>query len=389
MTPSTIDLYIGENKETLEALEMEGQVDVVYIDPPYNTGKPIFLYDDKRVDWEDFIYERIRLAHPLMAENGVMLVSINDQELHTLRVIMDRVFGKKNFISTLVWKSNGNSKSRFSRGGIDYVVAYAKDKKLAPEWRERKEYADEMMSIVSKAQAKGFSPQEAQTLLKAYLKKNHQIPKGLVSYSNVDEDYNAFTTASIVNNLYRPNLKYVVTDPATNREYPPPDNGWTISEAKFNELYRDGRIVFKGNRPRKKYLLKDTLYQRPYAHIEEMRSVGHYELERIIGKNRFKNPKNTGVLKKWIDIVSGYKKDAVVMDFFAGSGTTGQAVAELNHQDGGTRSCILVTNNENNIAEDITIPRLTRVLSGDWDDNTIQHDKLPNQLRVYRKEGIV
>lgn len=93
-------------------------------------------------------------------------------------------------------------------------------------------------------------------------------------------------------------------------------------------------------------------------------------------------------MKQWINIVSGYKEDAVVLDFFAGSGSTGQAVAELNYDDGGSRSCILVTTNENNIADEITIPRLTRVLSGNWDDNTRQHSKLPNHLVVHRKEGM-
>lgn len=383
-----IDLHIGDNIDVLPTVEGTGTVDVIYIDPPYNTGKKIFSYEDTRSDWEQFMSARIELCYPLLSDSGVILASINDQELHTLRLVMDKVFGKKNFLSTIVWRGKGNSKSKFSCGGIDYIVAYAKKRHLAPAWKEKKEHAHLLIKDVQKSKEKGLTVEEAQSSLRKRIKQIKDLPQGLASYSHVDADYEPYCTSSLVNNLYRPNLKYDMVDPITGRGYPPPEKGWTISKGTFEGLLNEGRIVFKANRPRKKNLLKDMMFQSPYPYIETSRSLGHFELERIIGPNSFKNPKDVAVLKQWINIVSGYKEDAVVLDFFAGSGSTGQAVAELNYDDGGSRSCILVTTNENNIADEITIPRLTRVLSGNWDDNTRQHSKLPNHLVVHRKEGM-
>lgn len=128
------------------------------------------------------------------------------------------------------------------------------------------------------------------------------------------------------------------------------------------------------------------MYQSPYPFINATRSIGTSDLKKVIGKNDFKNPKNVEVLKKWISIVSGYNKKAVILDFFAGSGTTAQAVAELNYEDNGSRECLLITTNENNLVDIITIPRIERVLSGNWDDKTIQHPKLTGKLNIHRRE---
>lgn len=245
-----IDLHIGDCIDILPTLKEK--VNVIYIDPPYNTGKNIFLYNDKRKNWEQYIYERIQASYELLNANGVLLASINDQEHHTLRVILDNIFGSKNFLSTIVWSGNGSSQSKFSRGGIDYIIAYAKDRKNAPSWVEKKERAQDLLDIVNKAKSDGLSYTEAQKVLRAYINKNKNISKGLSSYSYVDENYDVYTTSSIVNHLYRPNLKYTIIDKQTGREYPSPNNGWTLSKDLYSKLESEGRIVFKGNRPRKK-----------------------------------------------------------------------------------------------------------------------------------------
>ena len=155
-----IDLYIGDNIDVLPTLEETESVDVIYIDPPYNTGKKIFSYEDTRSDWEQFMSARIELCYPLLSDSGVILVSINDKELHTLRLVMDKVFGKKNFLSTIVWRGKGNSKSKFSCGGIDYIVAYAKKRHLAPTWKEKKEHAHLLIKDVQKSKEKGLTVQK-------------------------------------------------------------------------------------------------------------------------------------------------------------------------------------------------------------------------------------
>lgn len=384
---NSITLCVGENKNYLEKYlnDYMNRINVIYIDPPYNTGGNVFQYNDKRdtAYWHDFMVERLRIAKKYLAPDGVIMVSIDDHEHHNLRTILDSVFGAENFVSNIVWMSGGNSHAKFDRGGLDYIVVYAKNKKQAPDWWEPKNNVQEIFDFVNILKNRGLSTKVAEIELRKFFKNNsRKFPAGLASYNHIDNDWEIYTTASIVNSLDRPSLKYDIVDPETGRVYHHPDKGWTISKDYFQKLYDSGHIVFSGNRPRKKCFLKDFLKQKPSPIINESRSKAYYELKKIIGENTYRYTKNVSVLKKWINIVTGKNKRAIVLDFFAGSGSTGQAVAELNAEDNGMREVVLMTNNENNIADDITIPRLENILSGHWVSGDVV--PLPGVLTVDR-----
>lgn len=135
INPNRVTLSVGDNKPYLKKYlnVYAGKVDVIYIDPPYNTGGNVFQYNDKRDKdhWYDFMLERIELAKDYLTDTGVIMVSIDDNEHHNLRNILDKVFGSENFISNVVWLGNGSSKTKFDRGGIDYIVVYTKARKAA------------------------------------------------------------------------------------------------------------------------------------------------------------------------------------------------------------------------------------------------------------------
>lgn len=390
-----IELVLGDNLAALSALyeRYEASVDVIYLDPPYNTGKNVFTYVDKHEGtkkegssiWLSLMKRRLMKAYDLLNDEGVIMVSIGNEEHAHLRILMDEIFGSKNFISNLVWIGNGASNATFTRGGIDYILIYAKNKKLLTKWQTPKPHAEKMMNVVSTALARGKTHVEAEKLLKAYIARNPDMSGGMKSYHRIDKDGEIYTTASIVNSLYRPNLKFDVTDPETGRVYPSPEKGWTMNKETFTKRLNNGEIVFSGNRPRRKILLRQMSHMLPSSLIDEPRSIAHNELARIIGKGKFTYPKNVSVIKQWLKTSTYNRKDAVILDFFAGSGTTGQAVAEMNTEDEGQRTCILVTNNESNIADEVTIPRIKNVLTGEWADGK-EHEPLRGNLHVYELE---
>lgn len=391
-----VELVVGDNLAALYALSerYEGAVDAIYVDPPYNTGKNIFTYQDgasggrkkKHEMWLSFMSRRLRKAYGLLSPTGVLMVSIGNDEHAHLKLMLDDIFGPQNFIDNLVWIGNGASNGTFTRSGIDYILIYAKNKKLLLPWRTPKPHAETMIQLVDKEITKGSTTEEAQAALRTFIKKNrHVLRGGLQSYNQVDSTGEIYTTASIVNALYRPNLMYDVTDPLTGKVYPSPSKGWTLSEKLFKERLDKGEILFVGNRPRRKLFLRERGVMLPSPVIEDTRALGSEELSRIIGRNRFTYPKNTAVIRRWLETVTYNNPHAVIMDFFAGSGTTGQAIMQMNSVDSGQRKCILVTNNENNIAYEVTIPRLQNLLTGEWEDRQ-EHEPLPGNLNVYTME---
>lgn len=395
-------LYEGDNFPVLASLH-EGHkdsVDVIYLDPPYNTGND-FIYNDKRKStnktrapkgslfkhsaWLSFMERRLLIAKDMLRDSGVILISIDDNEYAHLKLLMDEVFGEANYIGTVTWQGSPSSLSKFTSGGVDYLLAYGKNITAASKWRVKKPHVDEMLAVVERSMKRFKSPEKANKVLSEFIsKKKTKLGKGLTAYNKVDEHGRIYSDSSLTNSLYRPNLKYPVTDPATGRVYNPPANGWKLSEAKMDELISKDLVLFQGRKyPRKKMLLSEYMYALPAQSFFAPRTQGSSALTKIIGRGKFHFPKNVEVLKDWLGAVCD-KEDAVIMDFFAGSGTTGQAVAELNAADGGTRSCILVTSNENNISRDVTQKRIQRVLSGkDWADGKV-HPTLPGSLEYFR-----
>lgn len=352
----------GENHHALQALQFthRAKVDLIYIDPPYNTGNQGWIYNDKYVDvtkgdasskWLSFMERRLVIAKELLDETGVIIVAIGDDEHHRLRMLMDQVFGAQNFISNVVWQGGGSSLSRFHAGGIDYMLVYARDMAALTaadvRWKVEKEGLQDVLDAASEAWEKAeHDAGAASRFLSTWWNRNKsKYDPGLGDNVKVDENGEAVKVGDLGNSLYRPNLKYPITDPVTGQTFDPPDNGWRFKKDVMQALIEDGGVLF-GARPRLKTPLREMSMRSVMPSFYKDRRASSQHISKVFGDKRFPFPKDHDVLGRWINIVTSRNREAVILDFFGGSGSTTEAVLRLNAQDGGTRQSILVTNNE-------------------------------------------
>jgi len=360
-------LLEGDNLHSLRLLEKthKGRIDVIYIDPPYNTGNKDFVYDDKYVDavdgfrhskWLSFIGERLRIAVNLLSEKGCILISINDLEYAQLKMLCDDVIGEDKYIGTLIWKSRQNKDNRNITGvSVDheYVLAYAKESGI-----------------------RNFKGGERLT----------------DRYSNPDNDprgpWTSGNMVGIATEEQRPNLHYDFIDHRTGINYGKPSMGWRYDRNTMRRLVDEDRIIFPDTpdgRPRRKVFLRDVKEVRPgFSSIigtDIYTRNGTADVVSVFGRRAFDFPKPVELLKQLLDQTTA--AESIILDFFAGSGTTAQAVLELNKEDGGSRSFILCTNNENNICESVTYPRIKTVISGARSDGSKYSEGIPANLKYY------
>ncbi len=363
-------LIEGDNLEALTALSYthEGRVDVIYIDPPYNTGNKDFVYNDSFVDSEDsyrhskwlsFMSKRLRIAKRLLSDRGVIFISIDDNEQANLKLLCDEVFGSGNFIAQVVWErayAPVNLKKHFSESH-DYVICYAKR--------------------IEDAVCNGL-PRTADA--------NDR-------YSNPDNDPRGVWKAadSTVGPIVKDKL-YEITLPSGRIVTPPSGRCWVYTKNRFEEMVADGRIWFGpsgDSSPSVKKFLTEVKQGITPMTIWKYSEVGHSqdaakEVKDIFGgESRFTYPKSMRLIKRIVGLYGD--QSSTVLDFFAGSGTTLHAVMQLNKEDGGKRQCILVTNNENNICREVTYERNKRVIEGYTTPKGVQVEGLHNNnLRYYR-----
>jgi adenine-specific DNA-methyltransferase len=414
----------GENYHVLQALRSthSGKVDLIYIDPPYNTGNDSWIYNDKYIDandrarsskWLSFIERRLVIAKELLKTTGVILVAIGDDEHHRLRMLLDQVFEPQNFIANIVWQGSGKNDARYTAGGIDYMLAYAKDEEALTaagvRWREMKPGLDLAVQAARQAwEESEHDAVEATRLYRAALRAiRGQLEPAVFRYDQIDSDGRVFQSGDLRSPTPRPNLRYDVIHPKTGKPTKMHPNGWTYSRDMMQELIEKDEILFgpdETTSPRLKRYLADQGEQVPYATFTMPRMPGSKRLEQILGDKRFPFPKDHEVLMRWFSAVA--PKDAVILDFFAGSGTTTEAVLRLNAQDGGTRQSVLVTNNEvgskqatalrkaghhpgdrqweeRGVFEYVTRPRLSTVVTGKRPDDSVYSDGLPENIEFF------
>lgn len=338
-------LIEGDNYHSLAVLNFTHQetVDLIYIDPPYNTGGGDFVYRDnfssgyvrkddpfRHSKWLSFMEKRLKLAKNLLKKTGVIFISIDDNEVAQLRLLCDEIFEESNFITTLIWKKKGTStnvEGAHISELTEYVLCYGKsaEAKLNPRIRakETREYP--------------FSDKEGKYRTAIIEKKN----------------VGSYTRASML-------FKILGRSPRAGKR-------WQIGEEKARELEKKKRfIIERGIIKLKIYDFedRDTVSAQPNL-LEDCGSTqsAQFVLDEIIGqKGKFDNPKPKELIQKLMTLVGN--GDSTILDFMAGSGTTGQAVLELNKEDSGNRQFILCTNNENNICTDVCYPRLKKVIKG-------------------------
>ena len=368
VNPAELDdnlIIHGDNLHALKALlpRYAGKVKCIYIDPPYNTGNENWIYsdnvnspmmrrwldDNKPVDGEDLehhdkwlcmMWPRLHLLKELLAEDGVIFVSIDDNEQHHLRMLMDEIFGPDNFISTIIWHKMDSPKNSAIHISEDHesIHIYARNARI---WRPAKLPRTEEM---------------------------------LKRYRNPDSDSRGpwlLSDLAARNNYSRG--RYPITTPAGNVvEGPPAGSSWRVSKERFDELDADNRIWWGetgSNRPGIKRFLsevQDGVVPRSLWKWEDVGSTRHskQELSNVMSARAstdiFVTPKPSGLIKRVLQIASD--KDSVILDSFAGSGTTAHAVLALNKEDGGNRKFILVECED--YADTITSERVRRVIKG-------------------------
>ena len=361
-TPDSGNMIIhGDNLEALKALlpKYEGQIKCIYIDPPYNTGNEGWVYNDNVNDphirkwlgqvvgsefedltrhdkWLCMMYPRLVLLHRLLSEDGAIFMSIDDNEQANLKLLGNEIFGSTNFIAQVIWEraySPVNLKKHFSESH-DYIICYAKNiSKLVCNGLPRTNGANDRYS------------------------NRDNDPRGPWKSGDLS------VGPAVESNIYK------ITTPSGREVYPPSGYSWRVSEDKFNQLVAENRIWFGedgNNVPSIKRFLSDVKQGITPMTIWKYTEVGHSQdatknLKDIFdGKAVFDYPKSVALVKRLLELYS--TPDSIILDSFAGSGTTAHSVLELNKQDGGNRKYILCEMCD--YAESVTAERVRRVISG-------------------------
>lgn len=361
-------LLEGDNLHSLKLLEKthKGKIDVIYIDPPYNTGSKDFIYNDMQVAYEDtfrhskwlsFMESRLKIAKKLLTRQGMLFISINDNEHAQLKLLCDSIFGENNYVTSLIWqkKKGGGNDSRHVATEHEYVLFYALDKDVL--YNIFIPYGDEYVSRYKERDEKGRFFWD--TFKRKSGKQYYPIecPDGTI----LEKDENG--------------------EPIS----------WLRSESRFLSDLEQGevRIIKIKDKWTVHFKQRQPEGYKPRSLMTEYgtTSDGAAELKKIFNKtNVFSNPKPVSLIKFLVQFSS--KKDTIVLDFFAGSGTTGQAVLDLNNEDGGNRKFILCTNNENNICEDVTYQRLKTVITGKRFDGSNYSEGRKANLKYYKTDFV-
>ena len=388
-------LIEGDNLEALTALSYThaGKIDVIYLDPPYNTGNKDFIYNDSFVDKEDgyrhskwlsFMNKRLKIAKNLLSDKGVIFISIDDNEQAPLKLLCDEIFGERNFVAKFDWrKKTGANDAKDIAVITESILLYSNSKVLAVEreiWN-RDEGSRNMKRFK-------FSDEFVETRGKYYL---DTLDRGGLQYSD--------------------SMNYGIEAPDGGMIYP---NGrsefvndgwiwkWGKDKVKWGLENKFLEFVKSKKSSGSKYTIKYKVYEnvdnegnirkkvgRAFTNfiLEPINQQGNSELMALFGEVPFSNPKPLGLLQYLLNTI--VIKDVTILDFFAGSGTTLHATMQLNAEDGGHRQCILVTNNENGICENVTYERNRRVIQG---YTTPKGEKVPgltrNNLRYYKTKFV-
>ena len=362
----------GDNLHALKSLlpRYGGRVKCIYIDPPYNTGNEGWVYNDnvnapqirkwlgevvgkegedlsRHDKWLCMMYPRLKLLHKLLAEDGVIFISIDDNELANLKLVCDEIFGAQNFVADIVWRKR-TAKSDVPFGvsqDCEHILCYARTEQFRAgvKGKERKYY-----------ETPDFPGRPW---------RFHDLTK----QTTIEE---------------RPNSNFTIINPKTREEYPVnPLRSWAITEETFQFYYQANRIIFPGDydflrisKPVLRYWKEDDVQKggadygivSVSTHLPSdvvgMTQNGTKEITAIFGDKRFNFPKPASLVQYLIGMATITTPEALVLDSFAGSGTTAHAVLKQNAEDGGNRKFILVEMED--YAESLTAERVQRVIAG-------------------------
>lgn len=388
-------LIEGDNLAALTLLEKthKGDIDVIFIDPPYNRGKRDFMYDDNYIDtvdtfkhskWLSFLKKRLTIARRLLKNNGVILINIDDNEFAQLKLLCDDIFGYQNYIACFPWHNRDSIQNDTDMSiNHEYILAYAKNRRQTNR-RLKTSNAETWFSLDDFV----FQPMETDES----------------KYSNPDNDPRGKWKADPFDApAIRVNLTYTIINPYTKVEYlPPKGRHWRTEQSKFEALLADNRIVFGKNgksKPQLKVFFQEVKGKGEIANswfdsdIYDTSTNGKKELLSILphlaAEEMFDTPKPKKLYMELLKcILSPKVKQPVVLDFFAGSGTVGHAVMAYNTENSTNISYILCTNDESDICTKTTYPRLKTVITGKREDGSIFDEPVSASLK-YQKVGFI
>ena len=394
----------GDNLHSLRLLEKthKGKIGVIYIDPPYNTGGKDFTYDDQYVDgndayrhskWISFMATRLRSMRELLSKTGVIFISIGEQEVASLKMLCDEIFGEDNGITIFSRQmKSGGAKGKFYTPNIDYILAYAKNISELPNFR----------AIMTQKQ------------IDVFYSKTETAGERAGEVYGEERLFKASLDA-------RPNQRYYIQCPDGSFAIPPgehfpahlvegetvlpsgSDKVWKWIYPRYQAELAKNNIVFK--RTKTSGLVDEHGNQSPW-NIYNKLWLSEQQDKGVVPSNfitEFENRQSAAEMKKlgisftyakpvnlikYLLNIANQPKDIIILDCFAGSGTTGHAVLQLNEDDGGSRQFILCTNNEGDICETVTYPRIKTVITGQRSDGSAYSDGLPANVKYYRTDFV-
>ncbi len=369
-------LIKGDNLDALRLLRQNyfGQVKLIYIDPPYNTQSDAFIYRDDftarqgevlaqlgysadSIDyvkniygarthsgWLSFMYPRLLLAKDLLRDDGVIFISIDDNEQAQLKLLCDEVFGQENFVAELIWEGANKNDARQVGTVHEYVIIYAKNRDALPrEWNLEKEGAESVLAEVKRLQKFHDGDYDsASKALGGWFRAMKATPSFMLRRFRYIDKRGAYKEDDPTAPGGR---KFDLINPKNGKTIPLRKNrGWSFDQDEFNRLVYEERISFitETSIMVRRYLHETDTITPPSVYYQPARSASE-RLSKLMNGNVFDFPKDEAIISKFIEMATGHSdEDCIVLDFFAGSGTTAQAVMELNAEDGGQRQFILV-----------------------------------------------
>ena len=373
---NTENLYIeGDNLDVLKLLQETylGKIKMIYIDPPYNTGKD-FVYADNfaqntneyiltsgqldedgnrlvsnlesngrfHSDWLNMIYPRLKIAKDLLTDDGVIFISIDGHELETLECICNEIFSKSNFIGTIVLQTATDNNPTQINEEHEYMVCYAKNKILLNPWYRISEAAEAIQKQYNKIKITETDVEIIQAKLREWISANKSALNQVAHYNCVDEK-GVYSASSNSSNPHPGGYMYDILHYKTKLPCPKPANGWRWPEKTFLKWAEDGEVHWgydHTTQPHIKKRLETAKEQLKSMIYEDNRAETKLLSDLFDGKKVFDNPKPHKVLARIIDFVSD--ENDIILDFFSGSASSAHSILKLNADDGGKRKFIMV-----------------------------------------------
>ena len=378
----------GDNLAALKALlpTYHGKVKCIYIDPPYNTGNEGWAYNDrvnsplmkdwlgKVVDRDDLtrhdkwccmMLPRLKLLRELMRDDGVIFVSVDDNEVHRLRCLMDDVFSEENFVGIVVWRNVTDNNPTNISVEHEYIVCYAMSKEsLETVWQRTMSPVQQRLAGVGQEFINKYSDKhDRQAAYTTWFREHRWQIKPFDRYKYID-DQGIYTGSQSVHNPGKEGYRYDIIHPATGRPCKQPLMGYRFPEETMRTLLDEDKVLYGEDENK---IIELKLYAREYkaklpSVIELDTRLSSYELKEIFvsAKRVFDYPKPVHLVSELVSFATD--KDSIILDSFAGSGTTAQAVLALNKQDGGNRRFVLIECED--YVDNVTAERVRRVIKG-------------------------